>query len=242
MINRRSVQLTLEILPLLLALLVLPQSSALAQEHEMERHTITVTGQATVTAVPDTAEIQIGVVTQAPNAEKAGEQNAKKMERLLSDLRKILGEGAELKTLSYSLTPEFQYPKEGGSPTVTGYTARNILHVQTGRLQDVGKVLDAAIQAGANQIEALQFIVKDDAGLRAQALGQAAVQARAKAQAIASALGLTIARIHRIEEGGVIVPMQERTLMRAEMAKAETPVEPGKIELQATISLTAEIQ
>lgn len=226
----------------LLALMVLLDNSAWAEQQEPERHTITVTGQATVTAAPDTAEIQIGVVTQALNAEKAGEQNAKKMEKLLADLRKILGEGAEVKTLSYSLTPEFRYPKEGGSPTVTGYTARNILHVRTGRLQDVGKVLDTAIQAGANQIEALRFIVKDDAALRAQALGQAAVQAKAKAQAIASALGLNIVRIHRIDEGGVVVPMQDRTLMRAEMANAETPVEPGEIEVQATLSLTAEIQ
>src|SRR5262245_26901606 len=94
---------------------------------KMMRLTIRVTGEATVTAQPNQAQIDIGVVTQAQNAQAASTQNAQRLEAVLAALRRAAGADAEIKTISYSLAPNYRYPKEGGNPTLAGYTASNVV-------------------------------------------------------------------------------------------------------------------
>jgi uncharacterized protein YggE len=230
---------------LTLLLLMLPGGAALAQEpsDRAARPSIRVTGEATVSAKPDQAQIDIGVVTQAQTAQAAATQNAQRLDTVLNDLRRTLGAVAEIKTISYSLTPNYRYPKEGGTPTVTGYTATNVLQVKTGDLAQVGKVIDLATQSGANQIHRLQFTLKDEQAVRAQALREAATKARGKAEAIASALGLKIARVLLVEESSPIVrPLAaDMAVERLTSAAPPTPVEPGTIEVRAIITLTVEV-
>ncbi|MFY9608883.1 MAG: SIMPL domain-containing protein [Blastocatellia bacterium] len=206
------------------------------------RPTIRVSGEATVTAKPDQAEINIGVVTQAATGQAAATQNAQKQDAVLSELRKLLGAAADIKTISYSLTPNYRYPKEGGQPTIAGYTASNVVQVKTNDLAQVGKVIDIATQSGANTVQSLRFTLKDEQGVRSQALREAAIKARAKADALASALGLKIVRVLHVDEGGVSmpIPMAARTFS-AEANVAQTPVESGTIDVHATVTLTVEI-
>jgi uncharacterized protein len=203
---------------------------------------IQVTGDATVTVKPDQAEISIGVVTQAQTAQGAAAQNAQRQDTVIAELRKALGSNADIKTISYSISPNYRYPKEGGQPTITGYTASNIVQVRTGNLAQVGKVVDLATQSGANNIQALRFTLKDEAAPRAQALREASIKARAKAEAIASALGLRILRVLRVDEGGqmVSIPIAGRGFAETALA-AQTPVEPGTIDVKAIVTLTVEI-
>ena len=165
---------------------------------------IRVTGEASMTVKPDQAEISIGVVTQAQAAQAAVSQNAQKQEAIVSQLRKALPSGADIKTISYSVSPNYRYPKEGGQPTISGYTASNTVQVRTSSLDQVGKLIDLATESGANSIQALRFSLKDELSARLQALREASIKAQAKAQAIATALGLKIQRILRVEEGGSI--------------------------------------
>lgn len=200
---------------------------------------IRVTGEAEVTASPDQAEIDVGVVSQAEKAEAAARENADRLDRVLRALRALLGSGAEIKTAGYSLSPNYRYPKEGGGPVVTGYTATNTVRVKTGEMAMIGKIIDVAAQAGANRIQRLQFGLKDEKAAVAEALGRAAAQARAKAEAIASALGLKIVQVLQVEEAGPVRlprPMLETSQLRA--AAAPTPIEPGEITIQATVTLT----
>jgi len=219
--------------------------NAAAQEppERMARPNIRVTGEATVTAQPNQAQIDIGVVTQAQTAQDASAQNAQRLETALAALRRAAGTDAEIKTISYSLTPNYRYPKEGGNPTITGYTASNVVQVKLNDLTQVGKVIDAATQSGANQIQRLQFTLKDELAARSQALREAATRARAKADALASSLGLRIQRVLRVEEGAPVMIRPVMAEMRAmsEVAPAPTPVEPGAIEVRATVELTVEI-
>ena len=206
----------------------------------INRPSIRVTGDAIVTVKPDQAEINIGVVTQAQTAQVAAAQNAQKQDVVISQLRKAMGAGADIKTISYSLSPNYRYPKEGGQPTIIGYTASNIVQVKTGKLDEVGKVIDLATESGANNIQSLRFILKDEASARTQALGEASNKARAKADAIASALGLKIQRILRVEESG---PMVQPTVAFADAIRAQgqTPIEAGSIDVRASVTLTVEI-
>ena len=207
------------------------------------RPTIRVSGEATVTAKPDQAEIAIGVVTQAATGQAAATQNAQKQDAVLSELRKTLGAAADIKTISYSLSPNYRYPKEGGQPTISGYTASNVVQIKTSDLAQVGKVIDLATQSGANTIQSLRFTLKDEQAVRSQALREAAIKARAKAEALASALGLKIVRVLNVDEGGQpIRPVYEAAeSMRAAGVAAQTPVEPGTIDVRATVTLTFEI-
>ena len=211
---------------------------------KMVHPSIRVSGESTVTVKPDQAEISIGVVTQATAAQTAAAQNAQKQDSVIAELKKLLGAGADIKTISYSLSPNYRYPKEGGQPTISGYTASNVVHVKTSDLMQVGKVIDLATGSGANTIQSLRFTLKDESGARAQALREASTKARSKAEAIASSLGLKIQRVLRVEEGGVMPrPMMdygaEVQQMRAQVAA--TPIEAGSIDVRATVTLTVEV-
>jgi uncharacterized protein YggE len=227
------------------AVLMLINMAAFAQatDEKAARPMIRVTGEATVTARPDQATIHIGVVTQAQTAQTAAAQNARKLDAVLQELRKALGPQAEIKTISYSLNPNYVYPREGGQPKLSGYTASNTVEVKTTDLAQVGKVIDISTQSGANNIQALRFGLKDEETVKAQALREAAARAKAKAEAIASALGVRIVRFLMAEESGAtIIPIQGRDFYAArEAASAPTPVEPGNIDVRANITLTFEV-
>jgi uncharacterized protein len=226
---------------MILAAPIMLGGKALAQE-KPAIPTITVTGEATVKVSPDQAQIDIGVVTQAQTAQAAGAQNAQKLDATIAALRNALGAGADIKTINYSLSPNYRYPREGGQPTIEGYNASNTVQVKTNNMTDVGKIIDTAMRSGANNIQSLQFSLKDDQAVRAQALREAALKARAKADALASALNLRVVRTLRVDESGQVrpMPMYARAEM-AQAAQAPTPVEPGSIEVQAMITLTVEV-
>lgn len=203
---------------------------------------IRTTGDATVFAKPDRAKLDIGVVTQAPNAQAAAAQNASQTEAMIAALRRSLGTAAEIHTSGYSLTPNFSYPKPGGQPVLNGYTASNTVEIITNDLANVGKVIDAGTQAGANNVRGIEFQLRDETAVRAEALRQASLQARASADAMAAALGLKVLRVLAAEEGSpqVIRPMRSMAMAAAPSAPA-TPIEAGNIQVQATVTVTVEV-
>lgn len=224
---------------LLIALLFIVQASAQEASEKLPPSIRTV-GEAEVLVQPDRARIDIGVVTQADTSQAAASQNAQKLETTLARLRQLLGVNADIKTISYTLTPNYRYPREGGEPSLVGYTATNIVRVTLDDLTKVGSVVDTATQAGANRIQGLQFTVKDEQAPQAQALREAALKARRKADALASALGVRIVRVLSVtESGSPVVPVRDIAFARAE--GAQTPIEPGTIEIRANVALTVEI-
>ena len=103
---------------LLLSVIAISEGVAFAQEpvDKVTRPSVRATAEAVVIAKPDQAQIDIGVVTQAANAKAAAEDNARKIDAVINALRRLLGQEAEIKTISYSLNPNYTYPKEGGQP------------------------------------------------------------------------------------------------------------------------------
>jgi len=229
--------------PLAVALFTSVLCAQPAPSERGPRPFIRTTGEATVTAKPDRAMIQIGVTTQAQNAQAAGAQNAARLEQVLRQLKSAAGPAAEIKTVSYSLEPDYRYPKPGGQPELAGYTARNVVQVTTPDLEAAGKIIDAATQSGANNIERLVFTLKDDQAARGEALRQATAKARANADAIAAALGVKITRVLSAEGGGAGPRPVEFGMPRMATAASmtATPVAPGTIEIHDTVTLTVEI-
>ena len=206
--------------------------------------TITVTGEATIAAEPDQAQIDIGVTTQARNAPEASRENAERITRVLAEVKKLLGKSDEAKTSGYALTPQYRYP-QGGKPEITGYIANNVVRIKTSKLDEVGKLIDAAMQAGANNINRLIFTLKDEESARLDALRQASAKAKTKAEAIAASLGLKVSRVASITESERLFQpiFRQAPMARGEAlaAQAPTPVEPGTVEVRSTVTLTADV-
>lgn len=212
--------------------------------HTSDRPYVQATGEATVSIKPDRAVIDIGVVTQGTTAVASAEQNAKQTDAVLADLRRMLGVSDQLRTTSYSVRPNYQYPKPGASPTITGYTATNVVEVTLDDLTRVGKVVDAATQSGANKIQGLQFTLKNSQSLRSQALKEAAEQAKASAEAIASGLGVKVLRVLSAEESvpGEDFGMKKKALPPPPAPGVPaTPIEVGTIDVDAFVILRVEI-
>ncbi|MDQ6785860.1 MAG: SIMPL domain-containing protein [Acidobacteriota bacterium] len=204
--------------------------------------TVTVSGDARVTAQPDTATISVSVVTQNKNASEAQQQNAAQTNAVLDALKRAAGGGAEIKTSGYTLTPQRVY-KENQPPTITGYEARNSITVALRDLMRVGAVIDAATRAGANNIDGIEFSLRDDRQARNQSLTEATREALGKADARARTLGGRVVRIVAVEEAGGnprpgLYARQESLASRA----AATPIEVGTLEINSQVRLIAEIE
>jgi uncharacterized protein YggE len=203
---------------------------------------IRVSGEARISGRPDRVQIDIGVTTHATSSQEAAAQNARQVDAALAAVRTAAGPAALLKTTSYSLNPTYQYHPNGGEPTLTGYTATNVVQVTLDDLARIGGVIDGATRAGANHVQGIQFTLRDSDSVRAEALRQAATRARAEAEVLAAALGLKVVRVLSVEESSPhVVPVRAMLTARAASADVATPVESGTLDVGADVLLTVEV-
>jgi uncharacterized protein YggE len=222
----------------LIVFAALVSQGLLAQPSQSAQRLIGASGQASISVKPDQAKVDVGVITRASTAQDAAAQNASQVNAVLAQLRTVLGSTADLKTIGYSLSPNYQYP-QGAPPVLTGYTASNTVEVTLNDLSLIGGAIDAASQSGANNVQGLRFGLQDEEPSRQQALGLAAKQAKAHAQAIASGLGANLGAVISAQEGGgVIQPVLAAATARDANA---TPIETGPVQIQATVSIQVEL-
>lgn len=200
------------------------------------------TGSASIAVKPDQAEIDIGVVSEAETAKAAAAANASETAKVLDQLKKAGGPGAEIRTQNYSVHPRYRHDQQGREPVIAGFTASNVLHVRLKEIEKVSELIDAATQTGANQIHGIQFTVRDEQAARAKALQQATQNALASAEAMAAAVGAKPGKVRSVEEQGSAPIQPLRAMAMAEARAAPTPVEPGTIEITASVIITVEIQ
>ncbi len=191
-------------------------------------------GEAMVSVKPDQARINLSVVNQATTAQEASAQNANAVTSVLNQLNTLLGPLADIKTISYSLAPNYNY-QQGQQPLLIGYTASNTIQVTTSDLSIVGKIIDTGIQAGANQVTSLQFGLKDDTSARIQALKLAVAQAKTRADAMASGAGMRTGPVQVIQEGYTVTNSLQVGMGVA--PSATTPVQAGSVNVQANVTL-----
>jgi uncharacterized protein YggE len=195
---------------------------------------ITVTGTGTVTSVPNEAEFSLGLQTKGATAREALAANSAKMARVLATLKSAGVDKGDIKTQNISVSPS--YAEEG---QVDGYTAGNSVSVKIHDLSKAGKVLDAASNAGANEIYGPSLSRSDQDELQAKALRDAVGDARKKAEALADAAGVELGSVTAITEGfsGGPEPYFAEAGARV-MADKAVPIEPGTQDVQATVTVT----
>lgn len=241
------------LIPLLAATaLLIIVASCSTEKKESLRTRLMVTGEADSKASPDTAVVVLSVVTQNTRALDAQQQNARKSEAVIQAVKQAAGANPEVKTSDYGLEPQRDW--FGGLPRIKGYEARNSVTVTTSTLDNVGAILDAATQAGANSIDSVRFILREGKEARGQALGEAGKQAMAKAEAMAQAMGGRIVRVVEEREGGFPAPpsgSDSRGTAYASansnanmdiMSSTRTPVEAGTLNVRSQVFLVVEVE
>ena len=96
-------------------------------------------------------------VTGRAKSEVAAARNARRLSAVIAALKQAAGSGAQLTTTEYSIAPNYNYPKDGGTPAVVGYTVSNVVRVRLDDLRKIGPVIDAATQAGSNDVRDISF-------------------------------------------------------------------------------------
>ena len=205
---------------------------------------LSVSADAEVAEAPDTLRLSAGVVTESASAEEAMAANAARMNAVVAALKAAGLAAADIQTSSLSLSPRYRY-QPNQSPERTGYQARNSVSVKTRRLGDAGKLIDALVKAGANEVNGPSFSLADPEAALNRARTAAVAKARARADIYAAAAGMTVKRIAAISEPGAAEPMPRPMMARmaADAVSAEaTPVEPGELALAVRVNVTFELE
>jgi uncharacterized protein YggE len=191
---------------------------------------ITVLGTASVSSVPDRAELSFGVESQGETARAALAANAAEMRKVIAAL-KAAG-GTDVKTQYVSLSPRYN---ERSEPR--GFVAVNSVSTTIEQLARAGAVIDAAVEAGANQVYGPSLSSGDRTALYRQALKLAVANARGSAQVLAEAAGVSLGRVTALVEGGG-APQPLPYAADKAMAVESTPIEPGTQQTTASVTVT----
>ncbi len=203
--------------------------------------TITTVGDGLVKRPPDRAFVTISVESRAKTPRDAQAQNAEAMTAVQQRLRAFDLPKDAVRTVGYGVDAEFDFVN--GRRVLRDYLARNAIDVRLDDLNRVGAVVDAATTSGATSIGGVRFDLKDRAAAEREALSAAVADARARADAIATAAGHPGLTIWRISEEGAAEPPGPRPMtaraFSASAAPPETPISAGDIEIRARVTMIA---
>ncbi len=228
-----------------LAALFVP--SAAAADEPAPRN-ITVVGVGREESAPDSAHVTFAVEQTAPTAQAAGQAAAKTATQLLETLKKHVGEDGKVETGGYQLSPVYRQdgPRQPADrqyrPEIVGYTATNQIEVETGKVQSVGTLIDAAVTAGATRIGDVSFKLHDPGPARNRALKSAGTDAAGQASAIADALQVRLTRVLEASTESTSGPILYRRSMAMAADAVATPIEPGDVTTEVRLRVTYGIE
>lgn len=220
---------------ILLLVAVMGHAEAQAPEQGHPEPAITVSATGSVSLEPDYAVILVSVVTRDAQAARAGEQNARQATAVRQVLRQLLRVPDDsLPTVHYSVDTE--YDRERGRPS--GYAARSTIEARVRDLTAVGRLVDAALGAGATNIANIRFESTRRDAARLQALARAVESARGEAEAIARAAGGELGALLEVTTGPMTIRRAREVAVAAAMRAAapDTPISPPELEVTATVT------
>lgn len=209
---------------------------------------LTITAEGKSTRTPDLAIFTAGVVSEGKTASEALAASAAAMTKVIATLKKAGIADKDIQTSQINLNPVYGQPVIGPNgqvvqePRIVGYQASNMVIIRSRDIKGFGKVLDALVSSGANQVNGPSFEMSDPRAAIDEARGDAMKQARGRADLYAKAAGLRVVRIVSISEGGVSAPqpMYDRA-MKVSEASASTPIAAGQVEAQVSVTVQFEL-
>ena len=214
-----------------------------AQQTTTDNTGIFVSGNGKVTLKPNTATASIGVEITAGTLAEATAQSNTRMNALIEKLKALGIAEKDIQTTNYSITPITSQPRTGTTPAITGYRVSNQVSITVRKIDDTGKVLDAVVAAGANNIYGISFGVDDPTPYQQQARAAAIKDAQDKAAQLAKVANVTLGKVVSISEGS-IAPRPVFRAASAPMAvgTAEVPVETGELEINVSVDMRFAVQ
>lgn len=208
---------------------------------------LTVAGQGTVSAAPDTVNINAGVASSAKTAREALAANSQTMTAVFAALKKLGIADREVRTTSLNLSPQYA-PAPINSMSmpfdrpVIGYRVNNNVTVTLDDPARAGAVLDALVAAGANQSNGMSFTFRNDQELLSEARSRAVKNAIARAHTYAAAAGITLGPIHAISDTATSPPVYGAAAPMMNFAPPPPPIGVGEQTLHANVTVSWEIR
>jgi len=223
-------------LALLAVIVCVPPAAAQAQAPRV----ITMEGHGEMRATPDTAMLSAGVSTEGATAAAALSANNSRMQAVMAAIKKLGVPDKDIRTSNFSISPRYANPSNE-TPHISGYQASNQVEVRLEDVAKLGTALDALVAAGANQIQGVSFLIRNDAEMLSEARAAAVAEARAKAETFAKAAGVSLGAILSISEEGSPGPRPLYAAAPMVMAKA-VPVAMGEQSVTADVTIIWEIK
>ena len=212
---------------------------------DQQPRTLSFNGSGTVSIQPDIAYIQIGVHTEGANAQETVASNNQQSQQLIDALSKAGIAAKDIQTSNFSISPRQEWDANGQPTGKITYIVDNSVSVTVRDLTKIGSILDAAVQAGANNIYGIQFDVEDREAAQQQAMSAAMDNARARAEVLAQAADVQLGQVISIQTylgGASPIPYEKTYAMSADLAGSSVPVSTGEMQVMVDVSVVYEIQ
>jgi uncharacterized protein len=209
--------------------------AAIRGTDDVPPRTIVATGTGRISTRPDTAIAQVGAETRAPSLADATADVTRRMSAVLERVKALGVAERDITTVTYAIDPVTASRRSEEEPTrILGYRVANVVQLRIRQLDAVGRIMDAAVAAGANTMRGLTFTVGDPQAVETQARTLAVQNANTKARQLAEAAGATLGELVLLTEG--VPPPVPRLIARADVAMGPGPVEPGQLEISVTVT------
>jgi len=242
---RRLLFLPAVALTLVLGWAAVPTGPVFAQE---EARTVRVSGEATVAAQPDQVTVRFGIVSRAETAEGARTQNASAAKNAMNAVRELGVSEEKMRMETLRLQPRREYNPETKEYEEKGYEATRQVVVELADLEQLPRLITRVVQRGANRLEGVEYEMSDRTAVRNDALRQAAINARDKAQLLTTSLDATLGSVRQIteEDFGYEEPQPRVRMTFAKSADAEAAPEPdayaaGEITVKARVQVVFDL-
>jgi uncharacterized protein len=204
-------------------------------------HTVTVSSSGVVSVAPDVADVVIGVMAQKPTVAEAQSAAATSMTSVIAAIKKTGVDDKDIVTVNLSLNPVYDYSTNGANPRLVGYQFANTLRVTVRSIGKVAAVVDDSMAAGATTVNGISFRVGDPKAAQGQARSLAMTDARARADALAQAAGVSVKGVASISETSsqpTPVYYSAAALDSAKAQSVSTPVQTGTTDVTIQVTVT----
>lgn len=204
------------------------------------RPNVTATGTGEISVTPDIARITVGVQVNNKDSAVAGRENAAKTDAIIKAIKALGVADKDIQTANYSINPQFDYTNPQ-APKLNYYQVTNSVRITIRKVADAGKALDAALQAGANVANGIEFDVSDPQKAQDEALAQAVADATHKARVAAKAAGISRLSIAQITIADAPQPPRPIFMAMKSRNDPSTPIEAGEQKITATVSVLFQV-
>jgi uncharacterized protein YggE len=229
------------LLLLMVALVACQASPVAAGGGQPQVRTLSVNGNGKVYLTPDVAYINIGVQSQSESVSDALNENSRKAQAIADALKELGVEEKDIQTSAFNIYPQQQYDPDGKMIGIL-YIVDNTVNVTVRDLTVLGKLLDAAVRAGANNIYGITFDVVDKTKAITEARQLAAADARRQAEELANAAGVKLSAVQNISSYVSSRPAPLYDAKGGAAAMGQVPISAGQMVISVDVNITYEIQ